>query len=51
MMNTSPLPMQLLRLKLRTHGLVETKDLWTWFLNLLFADIGDGQRWVFISDQ
>ena len=42
MMNTSHLPMQLLRLKLRTHELVETKDLWTWFLNLLFADIGDG---------
>ena len=42
MMNTSLLPMQLLRLKLRTYGLVETKDLWTWFLNLLFVDIGDG---------
>ena len=29
----------------------ETKDSWTWFLNLLLADIGDGKRWVFISDQ
>ena len=30
---------------------VETKDTWTWFLNLLLADIGDGNNWVFISDQ
>ncbi|KAK9987168.1 hypothetical protein SO802_032119 [Lithocarpus litseifolius] len=29
----------------------ETKDTWTWFLNLLLADIGDGKKWVFISDQ
>ena len=28
----------------------ETKDTWTWFLNLLLADIGDGKNWVFISD-
>jgi len=29
----------------------ETKDSWTWFLNLLLADIGDDKQWVFISDQ
>ena len=29
----------------------EMKDTWTWFLNLLLADIGDGKNWVFISDQ
>ena len=29
----------------------ETKETWTWFLNLLLADIGDGNKWVFISDQ
>ena len=29
----------------------ETKDLWTWFINLLLADIGDSKRWKFISDQ
>ena len=29
----------------------ETKDSWTWFLNLLLTDIGDGRTWVFISDQ
>ena len=28
----------------------EMKDTWTWILNLLLADIGDGNRWVFISD-
>ena len=28
----------------------ETKDSWTWFLNLLPAAIGDGKTWVFISD-
>ena len=30
---------------------VETKDSWTWFINLLLADIGDSKRWTFISDQ
>ena len=29
----------------------ETKDTWTCFLNLLLADIGDGNNWVFISDR
>ena len=29
----------------------ETKDCWTWFLNLLLTDIGDDKQWVFISDQ
>ncbi|XP_075661160.1 uncharacterized protein LOC142630989 [Castanea sativa] len=30
---------------------VETKDFWTWFINLLLADIGQNKRWVFMSDQ
>ena len=30
---------------------VETKDSWTWFLNLLLTNIEDGNRWVSISDQ
>ena len=30
---------------------VETKDSWTWFINLLLADIGDSKRWTFISGQ
>ena len=29
----------------------ETNDSWTWFINLLLADIGDSKRWTFISDQ
>ena len=29
----------------------ETKDLWTWFINLLLANISDSKRWTFISDQ
>ena len=29
----------------------ETKDCWTWFLNLLLVDIGQNKRWVFMSDQ
>ncbi|XP_075655064.1 uncharacterized protein LOC142625261 [Castanea sativa] len=29
----------------------EVKDSWTWFINLLFADIGQNKRWVFMSDQ
>ena len=29
----------------------ETKDSWTWFINLLLGDIGDSQRWAFITDQ
>ena len=30
---------------------IETKDSWTWFLNLLLTNIEDGNRWVSISDQ
>ncbi|KAK9986881.1 hypothetical protein SO802_031832 [Lithocarpus litseifolius] len=29
----------------------ETKDSWTWFINLLLADISQNKRWVFMSDQ
>ena len=29
----------------------ETKDSWTWFKNLLLADIGQNTRWTFKSDQ
>ena len=29
----------------------KTKDSWTWFINLLLADIGDSKRWTFISGQ
>ena len=29
---------------------VETKDSWTWFINLLLADISQNKRWVFMSD-
>ena len=25
----------------------KTKDSWTWFINLLLADIGHNKRWVF----
>ena len=34
------------------YTVVEAKieDSWTWFINLLLADIGDGKRWVFIFD-
>nr|POF21006.1 hypothetical protein CFP56_59200 [Quercus suber] len=41
------------RLYICWAGLVEaeTKDSWTWFINLLLADIGDSKRWTFISDQ
>ncbi|KAL0014667.1 hypothetical protein SO802_001736 [Lithocarpus litseifolius] len=28
----------------------ETKDSWTWFINLLLANIGQNRRWVFMSD-
>ena len=30
---------------------VETKNSWTWFINLLLADISDSKRWTFILDQ
>ena len=29
----------------------KTKDSWTWFINLLLADIGHNKRWVFMSNQ
>lgn len=29
----------------------ETKDSWTWFINLLLEVIGQNKRWAFISDQ
>ena len=29
----------------------ETKNSWTWFINLLLADIDDSKRWAFITDQ
>ncbi|KAK9984522.1 hypothetical protein SO802_034047 [Lithocarpus litseifolius] len=29
----------------------KTKDSWTWFINLLLANIGQNRRWVFMSDQ
>ena len=29
----------------------ETNDSWTWFINLLLADISDDKRWTFILDQ
>ncbi|KAK9997795.1 hypothetical protein SO802_017398 [Lithocarpus litseifolius] len=35
------------------YAIVETKtkDSWTWFINLLLADIAQNTRWTFISDQ
>ena len=29
----------------------KTKDSWTWFINLLIANIGQNKRWVFMLDQ
>ena len=29
----------------------ETKDSWSWFLQLLLEDVGQDKRYVFISDQ
>ncbi|KAK9998276.1 hypothetical protein SO802_017879 [Lithocarpus litseifolius] len=29
----------------------ETKDSWTWFINLILADISQNTRWTFILDQ
>ena len=29
----------------------KTKDSWTWFINLLLADISQDMRWMFMSDQ
>ena len=29
----------------------ETKDSWTWFINLLLVDIDQNKRWVFMSGQ
>ena len=29
----------------------KTKDSWTWFINLLLADIGQNRRWMLMSDQ
>ena len=29
----------------------ETKDSWTWFINLVLADIGENKKWTFITDQ
>ena len=29
----------------------ETKNSWTWFINLLLADISQNKRWVFMLDQ
>ena len=35
-----------------TFGVVEneTKDTWSWFVKLLFEDIGSNTKWCFISD-